>query len=376
MSIDAVEGFDGDFALSLEGTTQDFFSDKIHTIANYCIKPFWFVEEKLHSCILPLHSGEYGQTQSKVQEVFGRIVRGFLLIAPMLSSLPCAFLGMGLTGIGNIIQSREYRYVAGGYQGEFSSQPKAFYLNSSMFPGALPCEYGGVSPASMRFDRLVSTVRENNPDFVFLCELNRGLGMSMVDALRDRYNHFAIDVGLNAKGLEACFFIAYRGELVSPPVFIPFTETRKGMHSGFFMVETPDTYFVCTHLKPQSGDDLTQSAQLNQILHQVETEWTEKRVVFMGDFNFERDTAQHKLLLEKGFIDRLTKKDETCTNVLEVHMHKLDEEVVSESIDYMLVLDRGKKKTEIDLNLLATYHQDEHLHEALSDHKALIAVLA
>ena len=167
MSVDAGGEAEESFSICLEETKQDFLSDKIHALASYCIKPFWFFEEKLHSYVLPLHLGEYGQTQSKVQEVIGRIIRSFFMIAPMLSSLPFAFLGMGLTGIGNIIQSREYRYVAGDYQGKFSSQPKVFYLNSCMLPGALPCEYGGVSPASMRFDLLVRTVRENNPDFVF-----------------------------------------------------------------------------------------------------------------------------------------------------------------------------------------------------------------
>ena len=103
MSIEAVDGTDGDFALSLEGTTQDFFSDKIHTIASLCIKPFWFVEEKLHSCILPLHSGEYGQTQSKVQEVCRRFFTAVFAVPAMLASLPFAFMGMGLTGIGNVI---------------------------------------------------------------------------------------------------------------------------------------------------------------------------------------------------------------------------------------------------------------------------------
>jgi hypothetical protein len=374
MSVDAVGDSEEKVSLDLEETTQDFFSDQIHTVAKYCIEPFWILEQKLHSCILPLHPGEYGQTQSKIQEVCRRVFIAIFLTPWMLSSIPFAVLGMSLTGIGNMLKSREYRYMGGDYQGEFSSKVKVLSLNTGMLPGALPCKYGGLSPANMRFDQLVDTVRENNPDFVFLCEFHRGLSMSMVNALRDRYNHFAIDVGLNAKGLEACFFIAYRGELASPPVFVPFNEKRKGMHSGFFIVETPDSYFICSHLKPH--DDQSQLTQLNQIMHFVETECKEKRVVLMGDFNFERETALHKMLLEKGFIDRLTKKDETCTNALEVHMHNLDEEVISESIDYMLVLDREKKKTEIDLNLLATYDQDEHLHEALSDHKALFGVLA
>jgi len=374
MSIDAVGDSEESVSLELEGTTQDYFSDKIHTVANYCIKPFWFVEEKLHSCVLPLHAGEYGQTQSKIQEVCRRFFTAIFAVPAILSSIPFAILGMGLTGIGNMLQSREYRYVEGDYHGEFSSQLKVLSLNAGMLPGALPCKYGGLSPANMRFDQLVNTVCENDPDFVFLCEFNRGLGMSMVHALRDRYNHFAIDVGLNAKGLEACFFIAYRGELVSPPVFIPFNEMRQGMRSGFFIVETPDSYFICTHLKPY--DDQSQHVQLNQIMQFIETECKEKRVVFMGDFNFERETALHKMLLEKGFIDRLRKEDKTFTNGLEVHMHNLDEEVTSESIDYMLVLDREKKKTKIDLNSLATYRQDEHLHEALSDHQVLLGVLA
>ncbi|NGX51035.1 MAG: hypothetical protein K1060chlam2_00892, partial [Chlamydiae bacterium] len=300
-----------------------------------------------------------------------RIFKVFL-IPWGLESIPFFLLGMSLTAIGNIIQSREYRYIAGNYKGKFSSEPKLFSLNTSMLPGALPSHYGGLSPASRRFDRLVSTIRENNPDFVFLSELNRGWGSSMVSALRDRYNHFAIDVGLNAIGMEACFFIAYRGKVVSPLEFIPFNSPRKGMKSGFFIVESPDTYFICTHMSPNSERD----AALTQILHHIEKRCGDKRVVFMGDFNFERESDNHNRLLKKGFVDQLAKEDETCTNALMVHMHNLEEKVVPESIDYMVVLDRGEKKSKLNLQLLTSYRQGDHLHGALSDHKALLGVLA
>ena len=379
MSVEAVGSASEEFSLALEGNYRDFFGDKIQTLANLCIKPFWFVEQKLYSCFLPLHPREYGQAVSKIQEVCRRLFTFIFSVPAMLASLPFYFMGMALTGIGNVIKTRAYRYVEGNYHGEFTSQPKVFHLNACMFPGSLPCAFGGVSPASMRFDRLVTTIRENDPDIVFLCEFNRGLRMSMVNALKDRYSHFAIDVGLNATGLESSFFIAYRGELASPPLYIPFKEERKGMNSGFFMFETPDTYYVTTHLKNHEGteeDTRTQLAQLKQILSHIENEWIQKRVVFMGDFNFERNSQQYQLLMEKGFIDRLSTGEETCTNAMQVHMDNLEEAVVSESIDYMLVLDRSQKKSQLDLHIVKSYIRDEYLHEALSDHHILIGVLA
>lgn len=377
MSVDAVEGAASGEPLELEGTSFDYLSDKIHTIANYCIKPFWFMEQTIHQCFLPLHPGEYGQTQSSIQEVCRRIFTCTLSIAPILASLPFAAFGMALTGVGNALQTRAYRYVAGDYQGEFSSHPKAFHLNACMFPGALPCEFGGVTPANKRFDRLVTTIRDNDPDFVFLCEFNRGLGASMVSALKDRYNHFITDVGLNAKGLETSFFVAYRGEFAIPPVFVPFDEKRKGMNSGFLAIETPDTVYVTTHLKNHTGaeeDDRIQCSQLYQILAHIGE--SSKRVVLMGDLNFERDTEQYQLLIDRGFVDFGKEGDETCTNAHEVHLHNLDKEITHEAIDYMLVRDPSNKKSKLDLSVLPTYTVDEYLHEALSDHHALIGVLA
>lgn len=92
----------------------------------------------------------------------------------LVGALPFAFLGMGLTGLGNMMKSCGYRYLKGDYQEEFSSKPKIFHLKACMFPGTLPRSFGGVTPANDRFDRLVATLRKTTQTLFFFVSLIGG----------------------------------------------------------------------------------------------------------------------------------------------------------------------------------------------------------
>ena len=295
-----------------------------------------------------------------------------------------AIVGMGMTKLGNLLHSRSYRYIAGDYKESFSTKPKVFSLSTSMLPGPLPSKHDGTTPARMRFERLVDTIRSNNPDFVFLSDLNRWHSSQMASALRDRYNHLVMDIGLNPKGLDSGLFIAYRGELASPPIFIPFEDQTKWSNSGFAVVETPDTYYVCTHLEenPDSEKPMQlQLSQLSQILSHIESECQGKKIVLMGCLNFESETAPYQLLIDRGFEDTLPKDIATSTNALRTRLHNLEEaeEVVEKSNDYIMVLDQENKKSTLELQVIRSYlsnESNEYFHEALSNHHALLAEFA
>ena len=376
MSVDAIEGGEegGCDVVSLETEQNEgIWGSRVQKLANYLIRPFWFCEKKIHSYIvLPLHSKEHEKSYRKVQRIFERIIKGFFMTISMLAVLPFSICGMCLTQIGNMMQTNRCHHVVGKYRGPFSAQPRIFFLNSCMLPGGLPYSCGGISPAEERFDHLIKTICENNPDFVFLSEFNRTLDREMAEKLTEHYNHFVIDIGLNSKGLESGFFIAYRGNLTTFPCFIPFEKRQVGVYSGFIMIETPDSYFICTHFDRKEGGEV-QCAQTDQIFRFIETQCKGKRVVLMGSLYFERGTEQHKKFLDKGFIDKIKKDQETCTNALKIHQGDPDTRVVSQSIDYMLFLDQGDKKFEV--HLLPTYDQEGHDFQALSDHKALIGTI-
>ena len=380
MSVEAVEGSSDAPALDFNGDYYDYFAEKIHAVATLCIQPFNLAHEKLYTSLwLPLHPGEFGQANSKIQECVHRAVFSAFAIPTVLVTSVFAAIGMGMTKLGNMLHSRSYRYIAGDYKESFSTKPKVFSLSTSMLAGPLPSQHDGSTPARMRFERLVDTIRSNNPDFVFLSDLNRWHSSQMVSALRDRYNHLVMDIGLNPKGLDSGLFIAYRGELASPPVIVPFEEQTKWSNSGFAIVETPNTYYVCTHLEKNPDNEQPsqlQLTQLNQMLSYIDNACQGKRIVLMGCLNFEHETVPYQLLIERGFEDTLPKEMTTSTNALSVRLHNLEEEVIEKSTDYIMVLDQENNKSKLDLQIIPSYLSNEYLHEALSNHHALLAELA
>lgn len=353
MSIEATSGegvdniplFDGEIGV------KDKVNEKITGLAAQVIHLNSYLRQSLELDFAPLHSGEYGQTSSLIQEVVGRIVRFVICFPSWMGTLPFAAAAAAITAVGNFSHRSPYRTTHGTFSGEINKSPKLCLLNPRMLTGVNPQRNAGVSVASDRFDRLVSTIRDNNPDVVFLPEVNRFNAPSLAASLKERYHFFFTGMGEKMLGEDTSFFIAFRGNLVKPPEYIPFRKQDWLMDRGYFVMETEERIYVCTY-NPTRGD-------WNEIFSREFGD--KKQVVLMG----EMEPEDGELLLQKGFVSGIPKNAQTTTSAPYMHYHSV-EEGESTSVPF-LYFSKMEGKTDV-----VPMHGSENVAQALSDHALIL----
>lgn len=353
MSVEAVSGegvdtiplFDGEIGAKDKVNEKiTGFAAKVIGSTSYSWQSFvWFTFSHLHS-------GEYGQTKSTIQEVVGRIV-GVIQVALWMAKIPFAAIASVVTAVGNFSHSSPYRTTLGTFNGEINKNPKLLLLNPRMLTGINPQRNAGVSVASERHDRLVSTIKDNNPDVVFLQEVNRFNAPSLAASLKERYHFFFTGMGERMLGEDTSFFIAFRGALVKPPEYIPFRKQDWFMERGYFVMETEERIYVCSY-NPTLGD-------WNEILSREFGD--KKQVVLMG----EMEPEDGEILLQKGFESGIPEKAQTTTPAPYMHYHSV-EEGESTSVPF-LYFSKMEGKTDV-----IPMHGSENIAQALSDHSLIL----
>lgn len=356
MSVEGVSDSGEAIPFDQEWTSRDYLASLVTKVGQGFITPFWLLQESFHHSILPIHPGEYGQSRSGLQEVIMRVFWGAVFKAPTtLFSLPFAGVGVALTVIGNLLETKDYRCDSGAFKGELNKDTKLMHLNPHMLRGGIPLWKQGLMPASNRLDRLIATVRDNNPDIVFLPEVNASIRSTLRGALNDRYHYFFSNMGRRTLGLEASFFIAFRGSLKSVPQFVPFKSQDFVMERGFFTLETQDTrYFFTYH---PSLEDLKEICAQNM---------EGKKIVLMGDLGFEKGSPSFEYLQKQGFVSNLKERVTTETNAPYLHLYNIEEE--EKKIEKgMVFIKQGKGVSQV-----APMHLKSKIDQSLSNQSMVL----
>lgn len=362
MSVAEINGVPGQIrgSVPLEPT----WADTLKSVSSELLRPFWRAESSLHYCFLPLNPNGFGQMEQKVYEFAKRFFIALVAVPSVIVTLPLFLSAFSLTAVSKFLEFRDYRYVKGNGAEIASIGSKIFHLNTCMFWGGFPYKFGGMKPAHERFDNLVERIKSEDPDILFLCEFNRTLSNSMVNAFKDKYPHFFVDVGLNYRGLENCIFIASRKKLVSKPNYICLEAPLSGIKRGFFALETEERWYLYTHLHPK--DKESDSAIRRQQLETIQKFIDEKNkpCVLIGDLNIDRNktpNTEYQEMIAQGYVDH--SKD------IEVTRPYKNGAQIDQAIDYVLEKGGGSKA---QVNLLKT--REDPAGPALSDHHALTAI--
>lgn len=343
--VDSIPLFDGEIGV------KDRVNEKITGFATQVIHFNSFCRQSYRLSWSIRHCGEFGQNSTWLQESIRRVVRTIVAFPFWLGTLPFAAAAAFTTAVGNLSHSSRYRTTHGTFSGEINKSPKLCLLNPRMLTGVNPQRNAGVSIASDRFDRLVSTIRDNNPDVVFLPEVNRFNAPSLAASLKERYHFFFTGMGEKMLGEDTSFFIAFRGNLVKPPEYIPFRKQDWLMERGYFVMETEERIYVCTY-NPTRGD-------WNEIFSREFGD--KKQVVLMG----EMEPEDGELLLQKGFVSGIPKNAQTTTSAPYMHYYSV-EEGQSTSVPF-LYFSKMEGKTDV-----VPMHGSENVAQALSDHALIL----
>lgn len=337
-----------------EGMEEISFNEKevnpsasVSTISNFahlCSYPFLRLSESFHWSCLPLHPGEYGQKNSKQLEVVRRILWGAIQVPCYGVSIPFAALGLVCHGISNFFNRISYRVDKGSFSGELNKNTKVMALNPRMYRSFPLGSHHGVTPANDRFNRLVSTVRDNNPDIFFLTGMNASVRQALRHELDDRYHYFFSNMGRRTLGFEASFFLAFRGKLETKPEYVRFTQQGLMTERGYIHFEANQTHYFCT-ANPTLED-------LEEMREKIKEG---KKVVFLMDTTFKKDSPEYAYLKEQGFSSVSVKE----TNAPSAHLY--NEETISEEREGIFM--RGAKG---ETDIVSMHHPDK-IDEALSD---------
>lgn len=352
MSVDSVSGEGTEFLPFYDGEIgwKDYLNEKVSGCAREVIHFNSYLRQSLELNIAPLHPGEYGQTRYKFQEVICRFFWTITYFPTWMGTLPFAMFASVISSGLNLVRSNSYNVSKGDFKGELNQNPKTFLLNPHMLTGATPQKEAGLTVSGDRYDRLVSTIRDNNPDVAFLPEVNRYNAPALISDLKDRYHFFFSGMGERMVGEDASFFIAFRGNLIRPPEFLSSRTQEWFMGKGSFIMETEERVYACMY-RPSKED---WSDVLNR-------EFGKKEVILMG----EMDPANHVLLEEKGFRSMIPKDREVLTTAPYEKYHGTDEgKPTTISFFYM---NCPKGKTDV-----VPMHDPEKISEALSDHALIL----
>ncbi|MBF5059977.1 hypothetical protein [Candidatus Neptunochlamydia vexilliferae] len=341
MSVSTIDEEVEDFKLELGW--KDTVASVTNDIATLIMKGFWLSADSIY-LFRARHSARYGQNTTSLQEGIRRVANFIFAVA--VGQVTLAFYVFATPFL--TLFSRSYRTTAGTFEGEVTGQ-RLFILNPQMGPGPLPSYRTGLVSGGERLDRLATTIRDNDPDIVFLPGVHSIYAGDLASKLKDRYHFIFSAMGPKCFDFDAGFFVAFRGELVRTPEYIPFNH-QKG---GYFTFETPDTLYLCT-----------QNPSLESLQEMCSREG--KKVVLMGDLGFEPDSPEYAFLVEKGFGSAVNGVTET--NVPYLDFHKKDEPPTERKNSVLFV--KGEHR---ESKVLRMYKGEGFIDQALSNHNAVLA---
>lgn len=362
MSIEGVSGSVGVVPFENEQSYRDSLANLATKVGQGFTFPSRHLVESFCTDLTTLiyfHPGEYNQSHSRIQKIAKMVFFDAFKIPFTLFFSSFAAVGLVLAGVGNLLARKGCRVDQGQFRGKMNKEIKLMLLNAHMqkgpAPSLLPLWNQGLLPANSRLKRLVATIRDNNPDIVFLPNVNASMRSSLRHALNDRYHYFFSSVGRKVLGFDASFFVAFRGTLKSVPQFIPFKTQDHLMERGFFIFETQDTRYFFTH-NPTLGD-------LKEICAQ---KMEGKKEILMGDLGFERGSPSFEYLDKQGFISSLKAGTPTETNAPYLHLYGLKEKEKKVEKE-MVFIKQGKGISEA-----TPMHLDSKVDEALSNQSMIL----
>lgn len=277
------------------------------TIAHALMSPLWHAEKSIDRCFLPIIPGKYGFAETRVKEIFLRVVYA-------LYAFPAAFIFLPLHLIGNVILAclvgkNDIEVLKGSPIIEdrlnshlakddiATAEPTNFSLlqwNLCAMRGSLPWRFGGMAPASDRTALILDYIKSKQPDVISLSEVDPLIGDAIAqDLANSGYERVYYRYGLSVLGMGSCLLVAVKkasyidneAAIEYTPLPLPEKGAQTFFQRGFLSVPVMGRTLLLTHLHP--GDEKEDKAQRKLQMETIET-YTENHPashILAGDLN-------------------------------------------------------------------------------------------
>lgn len=296
---------------NFDETTPHSFSTKaanfFMNLSRVMARPNLWVRAKAFRLYSPMIPGQYGQSNSKTEEMLERGV----WLESLTSIAPFAFIAGQLSTVPRylsyVLRETPYHHLRGCIPPKHSEKMRFsfFDLNICFLPGELPQLFGGVSSIPDRLDNLVDLIRSVDADIVCLYEaFEVDAVYELYEKLKDKYYDFYIDIGPDLLDYNSGLFVASKYALKNPHFkAFNFPNMQDEMKKGFFdfLVMNDDqimAHFYTTHLQPyrKASDEVVREEELQEILLAIkiaEGDNTSYPVILCGDMNIPWGTEEY-----------------------------------------------------------------------------------
>ncbi len=243
------------------------------------------------------------------------------MIADMLffavAAIITAPLGAICRKVGMQLQEKPFLYIRGDAREKVLSD-RSFTLYSANIccvAGGYTISDGGVTPWPQRIDRLAQKILEQDADIASLQEtFDSKSWMHLVNALKDRYAHFYVNIGGGALTGSSGLFIASKYEIQNTK-FVPFPKnsligSTKFCNKGFFTIDAcsngkPFATVISTHAQhseqpefPARKEVAGRTIQMQRLADQAKSTPKGRAVIVTGDLNLGECELAHSALGE------------------------------------------------------------------------------
>lgn len=364
------------------------FDDAFLDLSSKLTEPFTWAHGQYFRVIQPLDPARFDNHDTFAKEIAHRalIVSGSLIGTFLAYSFPLLVIG-GVVGlalaskvtraIGFWFQKDNYTHIRTATAEKILDTSAKILTWNICGPCAMAKDHGGVNHWQDRIDRIVATIKNEDPDVLLLEEIyDTALAEAIIAKLGSHYAHFYTHLGQNVIGSVGGCMVAFKGH---PEKFtnINFNNNDASLTRTFatleFKIGNEPVRFIGTHLIHNSADSRTEQVA------QIERTINDKMLTILaGDLNVERDQSEGEVLshFEHGYKG----SEPTCTNrMIDQWSSDWDPKnagTPGEVIDYISIYKPSmspKFKLE-DVQLVRAFDDTYNTKEALSDHHGIVGL--
>ncbi len=360
--------------------------------SSICAEPLlWIYGLLRYRLVAPLDPTKFDNCQSNIAEI---ALRTFIAIAAVASiatgtlvALVAGAIRLGiaskvLRAVGFALQKDNYTHVRGTAPEKvlLNRQAKIMTWNICGIGGGMNYDHGGVVDFRLRLDRIVDTIRTEDPDVLVLQEVyDTALAEALIERLGSKYAHFFTHLGANTMGSVGGLMVLSKCAVhrFSNPSFANNDWTLNRTFACLEIKAHPEDNQPCarmigTHFIHESNDK--RIAQLQQVVESLENAPL-LPTILMGDLNLERDIPEEGGVLtpylEHGYLG----EEPTATNQMLKQWNPSADDP-SQFIDYISLFRNHAPNVQLEnVHLIKAYRDDFDTRTALSDHNALAGVL-
>ena len=340
----------------------------------------WSFESLRYRTVIPFEFT--GSLENKTQDIACRILRALIAIPLLPMGIVLGAVSKCCRAIGFALQKDGYTYVQGtGPEKDLKKDPtiRLMTWNICGLSGGLSYAYGGVLPWQERFERIINTIHEANPDLLILEEIyDASLAEQLFQRLAPKFSHLYGHLGATTFGVGSGVMVFSRCP-ISSFTYTNFTTNNWQNRRGFATIAIQHPFkeekikIFGTHLA-WKGTPEEAACTRKRELEELHSAIQGSSAILMGDLNCNgNDEHADGAYLKTILNDSNLLQKSTCTDSLKGQWKENPkDQKKTRTIDTISLFQKSMGRIK-DWEIISAFTEELNPKDALSDHHAIKA---